>query len=38
LVFKDKGFLKNVYALTDNGGRELLIIQPEFKWKKLKYE
>jgi hypothetical protein len=38
LVFKQKNFLKNLYALTDSQQQELLVIQPDFKWKTFTYD
>ncbi|MET4104873.1 hypothetical protein [Hymenobacter sp. UYP22] len=32
-IFKQKGVFKNQYMLTDDQDRELLVIQPGFKWK-----
>jgi hypothetical protein len=37
-IFKHKGILKSSYVLQDKDGLELLVIQPDFKWKKFRYD
>jgi len=37
-VFGQKSFFKNLYTLTDSQNQELLVIQPDFKWKELNYD
>ncbi|MBO3273458.1 hypothetical protein [Hymenobacter defluvii] len=37
-VFQLKGFFKNQYVLTNTHQQELLVLQPDFKWKKVTYE
>lgn len=37
-VFKQQGFFKHRYVLTDAQEQELLVVQPDFKWKKFNYE
>jgi hypothetical protein len=32
-VFKHKGFIKSAYALLTKEGEELIVIQPDYKWK-----
>ncbi|GAB3830631.1 hypothetical protein [Hymenobacter jeollabukensis] len=37
-VFKQQGFFKNRFVLTDAQHQELLAVQPDFKWKQFAYE
>lgn len=37
-VFKNKGFFKRNYILQDQFNKEILIIQQDYKWDKLKYD
>ncbi len=37
-IFKQKGLLKNSYVLLDKEERELLDIQPDFKFRKFSYD
>jgi hypothetical protein len=37
-VFKQKGILRNEYVLTDSEHQELLVLQPDFKWKEFDYD
>lgn len=36
-IFKNIGVLSSIYSLLDSKERELLVIQPEFEWRKLNY-
>ena len=37
-VFQQKSFFKGHYLLTDTQQQELLVVQPNFKWKNLHYD
>jgi hypothetical protein len=37
-VFRQQGFFKSHYLLTDAEGQELLVVRPDFKWNKFTYE
>lgn len=37
-VLKSRSLLKNSYVLLDKKGRELLAIQPDFKWSSVNYD
>ena len=37
-ILKHKGVLKSSYVLQDKDGLELLVIQPDFKWNKFRYD
>jgi hypothetical protein len=37
LVFKSKSLLKGSYELQDKHEQELLVVQPDFQWKKLNH-
>lgn len=37
-VFKHRGFFKESFVLTDQEGKELLVMKPQIKWKNMNYE